>query len=160
MSETNRCKFCDKDLPLDSFETVSLLYLRNTCRRCRRIIRDRDVGNDRDKFFRRAVSGLKYERVKKGYTFEIDSDFVIELDKLQGGICSLTGVLMTAHRDGSGKRSTNASIDRISPSMGYVRENIQLVCWEINRMKGRLAPAEFWFWCENVSRRAGRKDIE
>lgn len=112
------------------------------------------IRDSRDRYFSVALSSLKHARTKQNYEWDISVEDVRELYEEQDGLCALSGVLMTTHRDGTGARETNASVDRISPDVGYRRNNIQLVCWAVNKMKGTLNQAEFWFWCENVSRRA------
>lgn len=41
---------------------------------------------------------------------------------------------MTFYLD-NGRTFTNISIDRITPNLGYTKENIQLVCMAVNQMK-------------------------
>jgi hypothetical protein len=40
----------------------------------------------------------------------------------------------------------NVSIDRIDSELGYVIENIQLVCWRINLLKNDLSYLQLLWW--------------
>lgn len=52
----------------------------------------------------------------------------------QGGLCYYTGVQMT-RIVGDGRLATNASIDRVSPNLGYDKSNVVLCCYHINMAK-------------------------
>ena len=64
----------------------------------------------------------------------------------QEGRCAITGIPMT-HRWGDNPPYTNVSVDRIDSNIGYVRENVQLVCKAVNLMKHAMDQAELEFWC-------------
>lgn len=66
-------------------------------------------------------------------------------------MCALSNVPMT-HIQGQGKVPTNVSIDRIDPTKGYERDNVQLVCYWVNIMKGALFEEEFFWWLEQILR--------
>jgi len=149
--EIRRCDFCEEEKPRSDFSEN-----RNICKPCRLIQRTARTGDNREVFFRRAISSLRHSRLKQGIEWSIDVEDLMRIYDEQEGLCALSGVLMTTHRDGTGRRKTNASIDRISPDLGYKKGNVQLLCWEVNRMKGASPQAEFWFWCENVSRWASK----
>ncbi len=55
------------------------------------------------------------------------------------------------------KNLKTISIDRIDSSKGYVRGNVQLVCWVVNQMKNDLTNDELTEWCTKVSKMAKRK---
>ena len=66
------------------------------------------------------------------------------------GKCALTGLFMTYHKDGSGTRGLNASIDRIDPDIEYLVTNIQLVCSRANIIKHTLKEDELYWWAKNI----------
>ena len=127
-------------------------YRANTCKSCRtdqaNLVRN---SSPRD-FLRKALVGLRSSRSKQGFEFTLTLDELVDIYNQQEGICALSGVLMTRHRDGSGERPTNCSIDRINPTRGYTKRNIQLVCWQVNKMKHGLMEPEFWWWIQNICR--------
>ena len=57
---------------------------------------------------------------------------------------------MTFHKDGSGRRDLNVSIDRIDPDVEYLVTNIQLVCNRVNTMKHTMKEDELYWWAKNI----------
>jgi hypothetical protein len=73
---------------------------------------------------------------------------LMTLWKRQRGRCRLTGIPMTHdHSDitDTSRHFTNASVDRIDSSVGYIGSNIQLVCQRVNYMKSNM-PEELFLW--------------
>jgi hypothetical protein len=60
--------------------------------------------------------------------------------------------LITGHKHRA--NSFVVSLDRINSEVGYIKENIQLVCWQVNRMKDSLTMEELEFWIKTISREA------
>ena len=56
---------------------------------------------------------------------------------------------------GKGKVYTNASIDRIDPSLSYTKENVQLVCLAANVAKNDLSSDMFVFLCQAIVNQHG-----
>jgi len=83
----------------------------------------------------------------------IDASYLEQLWEKQLGKCALTGWVMTM-KLGKGVVSTNASIDRINSSLGYVKGNVQLVCRAANVAKSDLEPEFFLALCAAVSEKA------
>ena len=50
----------------------------------------------------------------------------------------------------SGKNIYNASIDRIVPSLGYIKSNVRLVCSQVNMMRSNLEDSEVINICEAI----------
>jgi|TARA_B000000557_G_scaffold186746_1_gene152724 hypothetical protein len=90
----------------------------------------------------------KKEKVKVGWDIELED--VLELWDKQEGRCALTGLFMTYHKDGGGKKDLNASIDRINPEIEYLVTNIQLVCSRANTLKHNLREDELYWWAKNI----------
>lgn len=86
---------------------------------------------------------------------QLDVDFLNQLYVKQSGRCALTGFELTAHR-GKGLIPTNITIDRIDNSLGYSRDNVQLVCRKANEMKGTTTEEELLEWCAAVIQTLGR----
>jgi hypothetical protein len=42
------------------------------------------------------------------------------------------------------------SLDRIDSTKGYSKDNIQIVCAQVNLMKHELTINELKFWCEKI----------
>jgi hypothetical protein len=90
----------------------------------------------------------KSKKAKLG--FDIDIDYLWELWMKQSMKCAISKYPMTTIK-GRGWVFSNASIDRIDSSKGYVRGNVQLVIHFINRMKSNYSSEEFLFYCHLVT---------
>lgn len=85
------------------------------------------------------ISGAKYRANKLNIEFNLDVEWV--KDRMQ--FCEVTG-LKLQHRDVkivekvtySNRHPLTASIDKINPKAGYVKENCRIVCWWYNLAKG------------------------
>lgn len=87
----------------------------------------------------------------RGHEVTVDPEHIWRLYELQHGKCALTGVelvLPARHKD---KWHTNASLDRIDSSKGYVEGNLQWVDKKINLMKRDLLQSEFLEMCMKVA---------
>lgn len=74
---------------------------------------------------------------------EIDEDFLQRLLKKQDNRCALSGVEFDA--------SHRPSIDRRDSMLGYTKANVQLVLFEVNRMKTDLPLDVFLLRCRQVA---------
>ena len=81
----------------------------------------------------------------------------VALLEAQGYKCALTGVELTCILEKGTVCKTNASIDRIDPKGPYARENVQLVCATINKLRVDMSVDDFINWCKKVSEYALRE---
>jgi hypothetical protein len=97
-------------------------------------------------------STAKSRAAKKKLDFSITTEDLEELYYRQSGICAISGLKMTT-LSGPRHRSNSfvMSLDRIDSEKGYTKDNIQLVCWQANRMKDCLTCDEFKFWIKTIS---------
>lgn len=96
----------------------------------------------------RLVIGARASAKAKNYVFDLHRDDVIAVWEKQHGLCAYTGWPMSTHT----KNSRLVSVDRIDSSIGYVKENIQLTCWSVNRAKSFMDEKEFIFMCRAITR--------
>lgn len=153
-SKTQECRICKQQLPLDRFyldpKTDGTLYPRTKCKTCTQA-HSRETGNlSYRAFLAKVHSSSKHARTKAGFTWEIDIDDLVNLWEEQGGRCAVTNLIMTHHRDGTGHKDFNASIDRLNPNIGYTVDNVRLVCYAVNIMRHRMDEAEFYFWIKSI----------
>jgi hypothetical protein len=97
----------------------------------------------------------KMRAKKKNLQFTIAQADIEELYFRQEGKCAITNLkmsLITGHKHRA--NSFVVSLDRINSEVGYIKENIQLVCWQVNRMKDSLTMEELEFWIKTISREA------
>lgn len=80
--------------------------------------------------------------------FDLDTDYMYQLFKQQEGKCALSGVDLSLT-----KNDLNVlSIDKIEPSKGYVKGNVQWLSWATNRAKGEMPQQKFIELCQKVQR--------
>ena len=98
-----------------------------------------------------ARSKVRNKKRTREYVFSIEAADLIDLWVSQKGRCALSGVFLTHHKDGSGTKDFNASLDRISNNKDYTLDNIQLVAYRINLMKHTLSEDMFYWWVKTIS---------
>lgn len=80
---------------------------------------------------------------------DLDADYLYDLYKKQEGRCVYTGVKLGLKKG----HAATISIDKIIPAKGYVRGNVQWVCWAVNRAKGDLDEKVFLNMCRIITER-------
>ncbi len=75
----------------------------------------------------------------------------VDILKNQNYKCALTGIELTCLLQKGVVCKTNASIDRINAKGGYTKENVQLVCAAINKLRIDMDVNEFINWCGKVT---------
>jgi len=148
ISSSKKCTDCKQKLPAEAFPAQS-----KKCSTCRYTARRKAASATPQNFLTRSFGQLKHARMKKEKSkvgWEITLEDVLELWDKQEGRCALTGLFMTYHKDGRGRRDLNVSIDRIDPDIDYLVTNIQLVCLRANTMKHTLKEDELYWWAKNI----------
>ncbi len=103
-----------------------------------------------EKYLQQAFYLAKSRAKRIGWEFTIAYKDLLVLYDRQRGKCALTNRLMT-HIAGQGRIATNISIDRIDSCLGYIPDNVQLVCYVVNGMKSNLPQNEFVQLCMEVT---------
>lgn len=109
----------------------------------RNYLRNRTVAMNRSKEYGRTIRGRMYNLLesartrakKKNIEIDIDLDFLLEVYENQNGKCKLTGVDFLFENNEDGKRiyrPHSPSLDRINFEKGYTKDNIRLVCTNVN----------------------------
>ena len=93
---------------------------------------------------------LKHLRKRQGYCVDLVVEDLRDIFQKQGGLCALSGVVMTFHPEADQSRGTNASIDRIDVTRGYSKDNVRLVCSRVNLMRGNQCDGDFYWWAKTV----------
>ena len=102
----------------------------------------------------RAKSMMKTirQRMKKWGVFELldfDESYLIQL--MEVGVCSITGEKFTYETQDRFKCNPfSPSIDRIESTGYYTRNNVRMVIWQFNLMKGELTDKEVFDLCERI----------
>ena len=135
-----------------------------------------DVRERRQKYFRDYQSSLS-EKQKTGYALvrkmrkeaspkyalyvalfhafkrRPSEDFItreqaMDIFQAQDGRCAVSGVRMTWSK--GKKLATSMSLDRIDGSRGYQKDNVRLVCWQVNLFKNEWSDAQMQDMAKNI----------
>ena len=126
------------------------------CISCKNAKHRRTVSTDHVQFLYGLYSQCKYSQTSRKQPGHNVTEFKLEKEDLaaiweeQNGRCALSGVVLTHHKDGSGRKDFNASIDRIVPYDPYIKDNVQLVAYRVNLMKHELTEDLFYWWIRTI----------
>jgi len=123
-----KCRVCDEFRPIDSFVS-NLSHGCISCRKKRRI----NYSTTMRGFTTCLVSSAKTrskKRNKKGrsHEFDISLDFVLDLILSQNGRCHYSSIPLVF----SSGSDWMCSIERLNNDIGYVKDNVVLICNEFN----------------------------
>ena len=157
--DTKMCCRCKKEFPLNEefFHVSNFLKdgFNSHCKDCRKKSYHlrRKPENNLDKLLkermRDIVSRTKSKRVRHTTEIDFDIDFLKKLWDKQEGKCNISGIPMT-HILHNGAMYENVSIDRIDSLKGYTKDNIQLVCCIINKMKLDMSSQKLIDYCSKI----------
>ena len=134
------CSVCGTEKPVEAFSTRR----GSQCNPCSAKLARERHGRSPMHWCEHLVRQAKRNAKKMDREFSITAKDVHDLWQKQGGLCAMTGIPMQHHAAFS---DLNASMDRIDGLTGYVIDNIQLVCWRINEMKGDQTEQQLFWWC-------------
>ena len=95
--------------------------------------------------------GVILSNAKQRNNVEVSIDFLLELFDKQKGRCALSGEYMTIAATDTRTQSSHVSLDRIDNSLGYTKDNVQLVTAKANYMRGKASISDFKSMCEKVA---------
>lgn len=103
--------------------------------RQRRLLREPDFERKHSQLYREKypervmISHAKQRALKRNIEFQLS-----EKDIKIPQVCPVLGILLTI---GSGRQQDSSpSLDRINPSIGYLPDNIRVISWRANKLKG------------------------
>lgn len=131
------------------------LYKLAICKHCEKL-RPIPVSKGFESILRKRLKTAKCSSKSRGLEFDIDLFFLMDLYHKQDGKCAISDEEFDLSYIGN-KSLKSISIDRIDSDKGYVKDNIQLVCWVINQMKNDLTMDEFYYWCSKMAAKRKKK---
>ena len=140
------CARCQKELPPDQFHRISedSEAKRKYCRSCAKASDRKTRSSDHRSYLTNLVRKSRYQSKRRDIAdFTITAELLHDLWVKQEGRCAISGVILTHHLDGSGRKDFNASIDRIDSSGNYEIGNVQLTCSAVNMMKSEMTNSQF-----------------
>lgn len=153
-----KCHICGEFLSEDSFQKHKNYSYRNyrdkRCTKCKGLqnkeARLKYTDDQKfDKVFLNRIHGV-YQRSKdKNLECNIDLEYIKNLWIFQNGRCAISSINMTYTLD-EGRSFSNVSIDRINSNLGYIKENIQLVCMSINQLKSDFDMETVYLICNSI----------
>jgi hypothetical protein len=146
------CTGCHRELPLDKFFVKSSGAVTSRCYPC---ASDRNRKRDAESvesYLKTIATAIRYRAKQKGVDCTLDWAQLLDIWREQDGICALSGLPLTHHRQGPESRSHfNASVDRVVMDGPYSKDNVMLVCTKVNMMRGKLHIDEFVMMCRAVA---------
>jgi len=82
----------------------------------------------------------------RGLDFKITKEYVHDLFIKQQEKCALSGSSISLDKP------RTASLDRINSKLGYIKDNVQWVHKDINKMKMDMRDEKFIEWCKRVAK--------
>lgn len=145
------CSSCGIDKPLESYRLLSEGVYKKQCIECARERRHKTEGDTIERYLKRLLKNAKTRKQNFKEPSTIELEHLIELWVQAEGRCALSGVYMTHHVDGKGRKDLNVSLDRIDADKGYTPGNVQLVCLRANLMRHTLTSSEFYWWVKTIA---------
>lgn len=146
--ETRICVICKNEFPRTSEYFTTFIAKRdkevfqNKCRPCEKVY-VQEKNSTLTETIKGILRGIEKSKKRTNKGFELTLEFLLDLWSKQGGMCALTGIQMT-HTKGKGTHYfSNLSVDRIDSNLGYIKNNVQLVCMWSNGAKGTFTMEEF-----------------
>lgn len=91
----------------------------------------------KEEYRQRIWQGAQYRAKKLNISFNIDLGDINIPD-----YCPVLGIQLKPTKGGFGRNRAAPSIDRINPSLGYIKGNIAIISWRANRIKNNYTSNE------------------
>lgn len=156
LSNTSWCKDCTKAYNRDRYKDPSVKSKRKE-REEKLKVTDPEYKSKRKtigkKFYEstrgRALTLLKSAGRRSHKFSEImDVDYNFIKQRLDLGVCEVTGIHFDFTSGENHKNAYSPSIDRIDSKRGYTKDNTRIVIWQYNLMKGELSDEELLLICK------------
>lgn len=155
---TKQCPGCELILPTAEFDSDKSQPdgMQSYCKKCKYAARLIYLSTY-DGFIKNLFKDVRNNAKKRNIQVQITIKDITDLYTKQNGQCALTGIPMTFQATERTNNSEhilnkwNISVDRIDSKKGYIKDNIQLVCAIINRMKTTMTVNELLLLCGAIS---------
>lgn len=98
-------------------------------------------------YWSKKMSSIKANCRTNGRDCTISVNDLIELYKKQNGLCAISGRRMSICNN---KDLNSLSVDRLNSHKGYTKNNIRLVCWQVNTAKMFGSDEQLFALCEDI----------
>lgn len=140
-----RCSKCKLIKHLNEFKKTRSKGKISYCRTC---LNEQNTVSENEKpirLFNQRAKELKAKSIKNNIVFDLTGEFLEQLFHNQSGLCFYTGEPMVIER-GNGTQRNTASVDRLVPEKGYIKDNVVFCMYVINRVKTDLSLLELCKW--------------
>lgn len=153
------CSHCKKFKPANQFNRsirdVDRDGISKQCKSCRkenyeRIKQEKDDSKRLINLLKVRLHDALVRSKKKNLYIDIDLEFLKELWNKQNGKCALTGFDMNFNITNKNRNPYVLSLDRKDSLKGYTKDNVQLVCYSANVMKGMMEIPELKKFCKAI----------
>tara|TARA_R110002073_G_scaffold59781_2_gene150237 strand:- start:6270 stop:6764 length:495 start_codon:yes stop_codon:yes gene_type:complete len=151
-----KCSKCGIDKNEEDFPTDNKNEIRNRkhywCSECLKETQKTqpyNAPNGKSKMITRLVSSSKRLAKERGGDrsyVDIDRKYILELVELQNNKCAVSGMNLEWEYNSPHK----VSIDRIDNTKGYTKDNIRLVCKQVNYGISSFSIDNFYTMCKSV----------
>jgi len=98
--------------------------------------------SDIEFYIKRKTISIQAGARSKGIPFDLDESYLLELWRAQGGLCYYTKIPMNGR--GRGYAVWNSpSLDKMDPSLGYIKSNVAWCLYSVNSFKNELTEPQF-----------------
>ena len=153
------CERCDtyKNKSLFIYDNNGKLRFR-FCKKCKHKLSTESTHKTTISYIRNLIRHKKYQLKDSGVPFDIDADFCLDLWNRQLGRCFYTDVELTINNTNKTRHNHHsASLDKIIPELGYVKNNVVWCQQRINVMKNDATINEMKKWMPDWYRRLQTK---
>jgi hypothetical protein len=152
LDNTKTCSVCNNSFDFSMFtkDASTSDGYRSKCKNCSKKYWQQYKENNKEKLAHRsqqnrdsrALSNIKRRAKQKG----IDFDLTIE-DIRNVSICPVFGFKLE-RANGSGGKPNSPSVDRIDPTKGYTKDNVQVISQLANNMKQDATPEQLLMFAD------------
>lgn len=159
LKNTKQCKTCKDSLPLDLFakNKANKDGLQISCKSCdnirqkkRRVVKKTEMKQYSKEYRQKNMNNMDFRlqgllNASRARAREKNREHTLTKKDLfelfpKDGLCPIFGFKL--EWNGSGFRETSPSIDRIDSNKGYTKDNVQIISWKANRIKGYASVEE------------------
>ena len=142
-----KCLQCDKIIK-SGWTTEKY---RSDAKYCSKKCWSKDFRKTKEGWAKSLLARAKTRSRNKKIDFDLDENFILYLLDEQNNKCAISGVDISFDSDYSGRIDQyRGSIDRVDSSLGYTKDNVQIVCAQINIMKHQSTNEELYFWASKI----------
>ena len=152
-----QCLICDEIKDTEEGFYKQKEYLdghQNVCKVCQGkrflVARARRWSADPKAFLVELYHQTKATAFKATKAFDITHTELIEIYNEQKGLCKLSGRVLEVPQGTKYRSNTTMSVCLINAYGTYSKDNIQLVCYAVFKMKNNLTNEQLKSWCKDI----------